>query len=297
MDVRLLALVVSAALAVGSNARAEARSSQNSETAVRAYAHTEGDLREQFEDVARAYQNGDTQTGQILIARFRVPDPGSWLTELFGPEQGTALAVRYEKLFARYASFLEKTLSDLAGVKDAELVVTLEGGKLVAPTREPPFYKRSSMAPSKEINPDRVHFEIKVEGQTRGSWMDAFVYQDGAFRVVGAGTEPFWAWQEGAGPYRSAGGAMFHPPTPVRRTEPEYPPGAKAIGIQGVVRIKATIGKDGSVLNVKVSDGDPLLAQAAAEAVRHWEFKPATLGGMSVECVLTVEVNFRLGGR
>jgi len=71
-----------------------------------------------------------------------------------------------------------------------------------------------------------------------------------------------------------------------------YPPLAKQARIQGVVILEAVIGKDGSVYEVHVISGHPLLQQAAIDAVWQWKYKPTMLNGEAVEVVTTVTVNF-----
>ena len=55
---------------------------------------------------------------------------------------------------------------------------------------------------------------------------------------------------------------------------PVYPPALKATGIEGNVTLRVTIEKDGRVSDVENWAGDPRLAQAAIEAVRHWSYFP-----------------------
>ena len=50
---------------------------------------------------------------------------------------------------------------------------------------------------------------------------------------------------------------------------------ARSMGIAGVVRLEAVISSDGSVKAVAVKGGDPVLAQAAVNAVRKWRWEPA----------------------
>ena len=64
---------------------------------------------------------------------------------------------------------------------------------------------------------------------------------------------------------------------------------------QGVVVLEAVISPSGSVTNVKVLRGVPLLNDAAVNAVRQWRYTPTTLNGQPVAVVMTVTVNFRLG--
>ena len=54
------------------------------------------------------------------------------------------------------------------------------------------------------------------------------------------------------------------------------------------------INKDGRVQDVGVMSGAPLLAEAAANAVRQWTYRTTLLNGVPVEVVTTVDVPFRL---
>jgi protein TonB len=57
--------------------------------------------------------------------------------------------------------------------------------------------------------------------------------------------------------------------------QPAYPELAKKNNIQGTARLEVTIAPDGSVKNVKVLGGSPVLAQAATDAVKKWKYEPA----------------------
>lgn len=76
---------------------------------------------------------------------------------------------------------------------------------------------------------------------------------------------------------------------PLSAVRPDYPPEAKAAGIQGNVTLRVTVEKDGSVSNVETLIGDPQLAQAAIEAVRQWRYSPMENAG-----VTDVTLNFSL---
>jgi TonB family protein len=80
----------------------------------------------------------------------------------------------------------------------------------------------------------------------------------------------------------------------IDKVVPAYPRDAKAARIQGVVTLAVRIGKDGHVTNATVISGDPLLAQAALEAVRQWLYRPTLLNGNPVEVDTQVDVNFTL---
>jgi TonB family protein len=78
------------------------------------------------------------------------------------------------------------------------------------------------------------------------------------------------------------------------QTPPEYPPLAKQARIQGVVKMEAIIDNDGKVVNVHILSGHPLLAPAAMEAVRQWQYAPTLLNGQPVQVLTQVDVNFTL---
>jgi protein TonB len=65
---------------------------------------------------------------------------------------------------------------------------------------------------------------------------------------------------------------------------------AKAIA-EGVV-LELTIDKEGVPKDIKVKKGDPILAKAVLEAVRHWRYKPYRLNGEAVEVESTVYIRF-----
>jgi TonB family protein len=80
----------------------------------------------------------------------------------------------------------------------------------------------------------------------------------------------------------------------VSQEKPVYPPLAKAARVQGTVSFEATIAPDGTVQNLQVISGPPLLVQAAMQAVQKWVYKPTLLNGNPVTVVTVIDVNFTL---
>jgi protein TonB len=76
--------------------------------------------------------------------------------------------------------------------------------------------------------------------------------------------------------------------------KPEYPPLAKMARIQGTVRLEAVISRDGTIQDLKVLSGHPLLVKSALEAVQRWRYQPTLLNGEPVEVITEVDVNFTL---
>ncbi len=80
----------------------------------------------------------------------------------------------------------------------------------------------------------------------------------------------------------------------IRKVTPQYPPLAKQARVQGTVKFQAIIGKDGTIQNLQLLSGHPLLVPAATDAVKQWLYRPTLLNGEPVEVVTQIDVNFTL---
>ncbi len=76
--------------------------------------------------------------------------------------------------------------------------------------------------------------------------------------------------------------------------KPSYPLLARQMKVQGSVILKALIGKDGIIQNLRVVSGPHILASAAQDAVRQWHFKPHLEGSEAVETEAKITVNFTI---
>ncbi len=98
-------------------------------------------------------------------------------------------------------------------------------------------------------------------------------------------------------------------PTPVKRMRiasrvaeanlihdvaPQYPQEAGRARIEGTVVLMAVIGTDGTVKDVRIESGLPILAQAAINAVKQWRYKPYMIDGEPVEVDSRITINFNL---
>jgi periplasmic protein TonB len=103
---------------------------------------------------------------------------------------------------------------------------------------------------------------------------------------------------------------IVRPPTPVapirvstmsegslvRKVQPAYPALARTARVQGEVVLQAVISKSGTVENLKVLAGPPMLVKAAIDAVNQWRYRPYILNGEPVEVETQITVNFSLAG-
>jgi len=98
----------------------------------------------------------------------------------------------------------------------------------------------------------------------------------------------------------SADGKIAEPPPTfhfgalLNHTDPTYPPQAIEQQIEGTVELRATIGKQGNVVDVQPLSGPEALVPASIAAVRIWQYKPTYLNGHPVETIDTLRITFRL---
>ncbi len=84
-------------------------------------------------------------------------------------------------------------------------------------------------------------------------------------------------------------------PEELQRVLPAYSFAARRAGVQGAVVVRGIVRRDGTIDNVEVIKDLPFgLGDAAANAVSHWRFRPATYQGEPIDVYYTVTVNFRL---
>ena len=89
-------------------------------------------------------------------------------------------------------------------------------------------------------------------------------------------------------------GGNVRAPKLIYEVRPEYPPLAVAGRIQGMVVVEAQVGVDGRVRSVRVLRGNPVLDDAALEAVRQRRYQPLLLNGVPTEFILTMTMVFNL---
>jgi protein TonB len=82
----------------------------------------------------------------------------------------------------------------------------------------------------------------------------------------------------------------------VHKIVPTYPPLARSARIQGTVVLQAMISKQGTIENLRLLSGHPMLAPAAIEAVTHWRYRPYILNNEPVEVETQITLNFSLAG-
>jgi protein TonB len=80
----------------------------------------------------------------------------------------------------------------------------------------------------------------------------------------------------------------------LKQVKPSYPPLARERHLEGAVILKAVIGRNGAVHDLKAISGPAVLAHSAISAVKQWQYRPYMLNGQPVEVETFITVNFKL---
>ncbi len=170
-----------------------------------------------------------------------------------------------------------------------------DAGKLVAPKQIP---KEIAMIKEEELPPSMPSAGVVggvpggVPGGTPGGVIGGII---GSVPTAAPPPPPPVKKEEKpATPQRIRVGGNVQSARLVRQPKPVYPPLAKQARIQGVVRFNAIIGKDGTIQNLQLISGHPLLVPSATDAVKQWVYQPTLLNGEPVEVVTQIDVNFTL---
>jgi protein TonB len=169
------------------------------------------------------------------------------------------------------------------GMKQQNVLPRRFSTMLVAPTVIP-----------KQINPEiRTEPDIAIPGgATQGSAAAGNAFP-GMFIIPEAPPPPPPAKPKATSkPVRVATGVAEA--NLIHKVMPAYPPLAKSARVQGTVEFTAIISKEGTIENLRLVHGHPLLVEAAREAVLQWKYRPTLLNGEPVEVVTDIIVNFML---
>lgn len=154
------------------------------------------------------------------------------------------------------------------------------------------------------LSPDRIHSSIARVDETTappplnpagGAWA-AGAMADGSGSILNSIANAMHAVVPRPPVIHKARVSQMMAGNLIHKVQPEYPPAARVAGIQGPVVLRAIISKDGSIANLRVLRGHPMLVKAAIDAVSQWRYRSYNLNGEPVEVETEVTVNFVLAG-
>lgn len=262
------------------------------------YPNSAEGFRQQLEDLIALRKSGNEAEFRAAVSAFAIPSASDWIAARFLPSDISRLQRDYPlslEGFQRHLSWVAENAVHLPGWN-----ITAKPSELPGPPA--PVGKESVVpVPTENVSVENFRYgPAAPEDKIERSWVNSFLYIDGRFRYAG-GTYPFWS-EELQNLRATPAGTMESGLLPgnvtaarlIHKVAPEYPKKARKKQVEGVVRLHAIIGKDGTIHELTVLYGDPLLTDAALKAVRQWRYSPTLVNGEPVEVDTTIDVNFAL---
>ena len=280
MRFRFLRPIALALLTLATAFIISAQDSSPANGAPAAYPASPDGLKLLIRDVFTAMKSKDDQKVSSYFSSMTLPEHTAWFTETFGPTEGARMDAKYADLLPgmqenlkrifEYASKDDRTNPEVSIVEKSGPASGLGRAVVDAMLTAIALYIASGSNPKQQF----------------GVAIGDFFYVDGAFRFM-----PTQVLQtlSTAPPLRVRIGGNTQQTKLVRKVDPIYP----ATKTQGSVRLHVVLAVDGSVSEITVVDGDPVLAKAAVDAVRQWRYQPTTLDSKPVEVDTTIQIEFK----
>jgi protein TonB len=78
----------------------------------------------------------------------------------------------------------------------------------------------------------------------------------------------------------------------IERPAPEYPLAARQLKVVGKVNLEVLVGVDGTVTDVRILSGSPILTRPAAQALKKWRFRPFLSDGKPSAALVAMSFEF-----
>ena len=210
-----------------------------------------------------------TNSHKVESGVAHTPAPAIAPRKVAAPKAASANAVTKEPVG-------EASPQPVDGAVEGESAPNTEASDVGAPAPPDPLKVEKTVAPS--VSPVRAGAKEKTAsaGSLRKNALTA---------TPAASAEP-------ASPEAAVSEAELVPPKLLKAASPVYPPDAMRDYITGDVRVDALVGSEGRIGAMKILGGPAPLRQAALDALKQYEYAPATQGGRAVPAHITVTVKF-----
>jgi len=261
------------------------------------YPDTQAGLKQVAADILTAQKENNSSRAQQLLESLVLPNSGEWYSQNF-----TEAAIA--RVVPVYSVVAPRLPAQLAGVF---ISAYQDGFRKIEAVRYDTEESACSSEPvfgAMTARKSRVPlYELRFIHGDRFKRVFAFAYVDGAFRLV---LTPDFSKHTGRVVLEKpsslelksdvgvAMGANVQAARLVCRVQPYYPEEARMQRVSGTVRFHTIIGADGSVKELEVLSGPPILVNAAREAVSRWRYHPTQFNGEPVEVDTTIDVIFAL---
>ena len=250
------------------------------------YQGNEDRLRRFLQDAISARSSGNAQQFNSLAHDMLLPNHLEWFNKTFGQLRGPLLDKKYAGLLDHFEERLGIALDQIIKAQSGTLEI-----RVVKENAESPEAVEAALLQHLKSAQTFYIAEEKIPGEAKPERIGYFVFADNSFRlldetILGALMSTL----------RIQVDDKLMRDRLMNKPMPRYPTAALQNRLSGIAVIQILVGTDGAVRQVQVVRGHPMLAPAAADAVRHWMYKPTIVLGEGVEVETSVTIVFSLEG-
>lgn len=251
---------------------------------LRVYPESTEGLRSLLEDFFRVIRANDTPKHSQLLSVLSLPNHTEWFLKTFNSTEGPRLDAKYVEIQSEASAAFQKRIE--TAIKDAKDRIIIREFKKPVKT-----IRLFSAATEAMVKPIAI-YEAEANtgpGDVMPDFVGDFVFVEGRFRAL---DQQVFQALSSAPPLRIRLAENEVRKGLIQRVEPQYSPLVRGSGLSsGSVVLRVTLRTDGSVQQVQVVSGHPLLVQSVLNAVRKWRYQPVLLNGVPVEVdtIVTVE--------
>jgi TonB family protein len=298
----VLAATIALVIAAGSQGQESTlpapaqQTKQAAPSTIPSYPNSTKGLENLMRDMTKLVEKGDSGTLASYTKALAIPDPQTWYKSTFGDETGLLLANASEPARSSIEADAQTTISSVwnKGMTDIHATKFEDSCNDSATDKEYPILLL------RERNEPLFDVRFYNNSNTGVMW-GFFAYVDGGFRYVGEIEKRLPPNYSKRTPGRVQDPSAVKVPGGVQAAKlihqemPFYPAVQKSHGQQDDVVLHAVIGKDGSIYDLNLIQGQCAFAKSAIEAVKKWRYSPTKLNGEPVEVDTTITVKYELG--
>lgn len=263
------------------------------------YPNTTDGLQRLIGDILQAAKEKNTAKEAALVQSLMIPENSTWFTDTYGPGFGASLAAAYQRV--------RPTLRDeITGIYEADVERGWPPPKVLRYTdpdavNSPldhflnsmnhivPLYEAASASGSRvavlSLKPGAK------AGPMAGDLDGYFIYDLGGFRFVPMNILMMLPTER---PVRIQLDMNVMRSKIISETSVRIPEEAIQKHISGQVLVEVVLDMNGTLKELKVIEGDPILAAAVVTAVKEWRFASTRLDGDPVEVDFQVPYMFEV---
>jgi TonB family protein len=265
------------------------------------YPNSASGLEHLVKDILKAQKTSNGARADALLKSLVLPDPRGWYDRVFGVDVGNEPVAIYEKSAAAVAPGVASVFLNAEAENLTDVTVVRFDKSCDDNAGEDAFGILHA-----RIEPVPL-YEVRLQNGNKFMRLFALAYVNDGFRYIitpkmdgkvfhsPASNNPAAKSADAkmiGSPIR-AGGAVQAAKL-IQRVQPEYPRVARDERLQGTVRLRALIAKDGSLARLYVIKGYCSLADSALKAVSQWRYAPTLFNGEPVEIDTEITVVFQL---